>query len=84
VRHLRPERLDELAPLLTELRNVNALQERTPGHFYLGSRGFLHFHEDGDVIYADVKLDGEAFDRLRVTSVAQQNKLIAKVRRAVQ
>jgi hypothetical protein len=83
VRHLRPERIDELAGLLAQLRSIDALQERTPGHFYFRSRGFLHFHEDDDAIYADVKLDGRAFSRVRVQTQAERSKLMAAVRRAV-
>ena len=32
--------------------------EKSPGVFYRSRRAFLHFHEDGDDIYADVRLDG--------------------------
>ena len=83
MRHARPEDLARLAPLLDELRTVDGLVERTPGSFYRRSKGFLHFHVDGDDVYADVKLDGLTFERCRATTKAEQRKLVRAVRRAL-
>jgi hypothetical protein len=65
------------------LRRVDGLQERSPGIFYVRSRAFLHFHEDGDDIYADIRLDGDGFDRRRVTTRREQTALVGVVRRAL-
>jgi hypothetical protein len=83
LRHITPARLHELEPLLLRLRGVAALTERRPGGFYLGSRAFLHFHEHHDGLYADVRLDGIDFERMRVTTRAEQSKLVAAIRRCV-
>jgi hypothetical protein len=83
MRHLTPGRLPDIDGLLAELRRVDGLQERTPGIFYVRSRAFLHFHEDGDDIYADVRLDGNDFDRRRVTTRREQTALVGAVRRAL-
>ena len=83
MRHITPARLPDIDRLLGELRSVDGLQERTPGVFYVRSRAFLHFHEDGDDIYADVRLDGDDFDRRLVTTRREQQALVSTVRRAL-
>jgi hypothetical protein len=85
MRHARGEDLDRLEPLLTQLRGLDGLGlvERTPGAFYRKSKGFLHFHIDGDDIYADVKLTGPEFDRVRATTKREQQALLASVRRVL-
>jgi hypothetical protein len=81
MRHITSGRLDELEPLLGGLRELDALTERKRGVFYRGSKAFLHFHEDGDDdYYADVKLDGVMFERLRVTTKSEQARLVRLVR----
>ena len=82
MRHAIQQDLDRLAALLAELRNLRQLRERKRGYFSRGSRAFLHFHEDGGDLYADVKLDG-AFRRMRVTSPGEQADFLAQVQRAV-
>jgi hypothetical protein len=82
VRHASPATLDELAPLLAELRTVDGLVEKRPGVFYRRSRAFLHFHEDPSGLYADVRLEGNDFERLRVSTRTEQRALLRKVRRA--
>lgn len=83
MRHARASDLDQLEPLLTQLRGIDGLVERTPGAFYRKSKGFLHFHIDGDDVYADAKLTGDEFDRVRVTTKREQQALVAAVRRAL-
>jgi hypothetical protein len=83
MRHITPGRLAEIDGLLAELRRVEGLQERSTGVFYVRSRAFLHFHEDGDDVYADVRLEGDDFDRRRVTTPREQAALVGAVRRAL-
>lgn len=84
MRHARPDDLVLLEPLLEQLRGFDQLVERTPGSFYRKSKGFLHFHIDGDDIWCDVKLTGSSFGRVRVTTEAEQRKLVSEVRRALE
>ena len=77
------EDLDRLEPLLAELRALPQLRERKRGSFSRGSRAFLHFHEDAGDLYVDVRLDS-TFQRMRVTSQADQADFLARVRAAVQ
>jgi hypothetical protein len=81
VRHITAERLAAIDDLLAELRTVDGLAERSPGVFYRRSRAFLHFHEDGDDIYADVRLEGADFDRRRVSTRREQQALLTAVGR---
>jgi len=63
MKHAGADTLHRLAPLLQRLRAIPGLTERKPGIFYLRASAFLHFHEDPAGIFADVKLDGVAFER---------------------
>ena len=80
MRHATPETLDRLEPLLTQLRLVVGLRERTRGTFYLKSRAFLHFHEDPGGDFADLKQDG-VWRRLGVSSAVDRRALLRAVRR---
>jgi hypothetical protein len=82
VRHATQDDLDRLEDLLADLRALRELRERKRGHFSLRSAAFLHFHEDSGDFYADVKLDG-SFQRMPVTSRAEQLAFLGRVRDAV-
>ena len=83
MRHITPARIPDIASLLEEVRNVDGLTEKKPGTFYKKSSGFLHFHEHGDDIYADVKLTGSTFERRRVTTKTEQRALVRDIRRTL-
>ena len=77
--------LARISPLLEDLRSRTVLREVRPGVFTLQSRAFIHFHDDDDGIFADVRL-AEAFVRMPVTSRSEQADLLeaaqGKVREA--
>jgi hypothetical protein len=79
VRHATDEDLDHVPALLTELRTLPQLRERKRGYFSRGSRAFLHFHEDAGDMYVDVRL-GDSFERMRVTTAAEQAVFLGRVR----
>ena len=81
VRHATAAALDRLDPLLDELREVLALRERSRGVFYKGSKAYLHFHEEGDELFADVRV-GSDFERVNVTTAKGRDELLAHVRAA--
>ena len=72
MRHARGPALDQIEDVLGRLRRSPELREKSRGVFYRKSRAFLHFHEHGDDLYADVRqADGE-YLRLRVTTTAER------------
>lgn len=79
MKHAGAATLALLEPLLRELRMRSSLRERTPGSFYLGSKGFLHFHEDPAGLFADVKLNGLTFERLQVTTASDRSELLRRI-----
>jgi hypothetical protein len=81
VKHVTAAGLDQLDDMLCQLRGVEGLREKTRGVFCRGSRAFLHFHEDPSGLYADVRLSTE-FERMRVTTKAERNRLLSAVRAA--
>ena len=78
MKHAGPDTLARLSTLLAELRARPVLRERRPGIFELKSRAFLHFHDDPDGIFADVRL-AEGFVRLLVTTRSQQADLLDRI-----
>lgn len=80
MRHARPDDLVPLEELLTSLRELDGLVERSPGTFYRRSQAFLHFHADDAGMFADLKV-GDEFVRYRVTTKAEQRKLLTQARR---
>jgi len=53
--------------VLRQLRQHDALIEKTPGSFYLRSKALLHFHEHPDGIFVDLKENLLTFTRYRAT-----------------
>ena len=78
MRHARAAALEQLEPLLAELRAIGGLQERKPGVFYRRSRAFLHFHEDPSGLHADVRLTDD-FERFRVETERERRELVRRV-----
>lgn len=79
MKHAGPAALDALEPLLARVRALPGLKEKARGTFYRSSRAFLHFHEDPAGLFADVRLDGDDFTRLRVTDFAEQDELMRRI-----
>lgn len=54
MKHARPEDLSGIEPLLTQIRSVNNLKEKQPGHFYFKGTNIVHFHTDNSRIFIDI------------------------------
>jgi hypothetical protein len=77
MKHAGATALDQLDPLITRLRALPGLKEKSRGVFYLKSRAFLHFHEDPKGLFADVRtVDGKDFERLQVDDLEAQEQLV--------
>jgi hypothetical protein len=83
MRHAGAESLNRLEPLLVRLRALEGVTERGRGVFYRKSRAFLHFHEDPSGLHADLRCDGDAFQRSRVETEIERNALFEAVRAAL-
>ena len=57
---------------MDQLRKKADLTEKKPGIFCRKALAFLHFHEDEDGLFADVKV-GTKFQRHRVSIRAEQS-----------
>ena len=79
MKHADTAALARLGPLLGELRALLGLREKQPGIFYRGSRAWLHFHEDGALLWADLKQD-RVWLRLPASLAEEQHALTARVR----
>ena len=83
MKHAGKETLTKIEPILKYLRQIPGTVERTPGCFYRGSSGFAHFHEDPAGIFADVKLNGKSFVRLRVSTKREQTQFLKAVKESL-
>ena len=83
MKHAGPAALDALEPLLARVRALPGLKEKARGTFYRSARAFLHFHEDPAGLFADVRLAGDDFTRLRVTDFAEQDELMRRLEAAL-
>jgi uncharacterized protein (TIGR00251 family) len=79
MKHAGANTLAALEPLLLRVREHAALAERPPGSFYRKSKAYLHFHDDPSGIYADIKLSGTEFTRVRVTTAPEQERLLSLI-----
>jgi hypothetical protein len=70
--------LDRIAPLLEALRAHPALREVRPTVFQLNDRDFLHFHDEPEGIFADVRLTKGSV-RLPVSSPSEQLELLERI-----
>ena len=84
MKHAGEAALDDLEPLLGALRKLPRLTEKKRGIFYVGSKAFLHFHEDPAGPFADLKtsLEGD-YERFRVRTAAERARLVTLARRAL-
>lgn len=75
------EALQKLLPVLRQLREIKGVQETKPGIFYARRDAFIHFHDEGGVLHADLKKPGgSGFDRYPLDTPAQQRKLVDDAR----
>jgi hypothetical protein len=82
MKHAGPEALDQLEPILLEIRRLDGLREKKRGSFYRGSSGFLHFHEDPAGFFADLKI-GDDYERFPINSKTQTETFLRRARAAL-
>ncbi len=78
MKHAGEQALDQLEPLLKELRVLPGMVEKKRGVFYRKSKAFLHFHEDPKGLFADLRdAAGDDFDRFDVTGEPGRAEFVA-------
>ena len=78
MKHAGSDALDQLEPLLAQLRGLGGMVEKKRGVFYRKSQAFLHFHEDPQGLFADLReATGADFERFDVTAAAGRERLLA-------
>ena len=82
MKHAGAAALDALEPVLTQIRALEGLKEKSRGAFYRKSKGFLHFHEDPAGMFADLK-KGDDFVRMPINTRAEIAALIRETKRAL-
>ena len=82
MKHARPGALDQLEPILEEIRRLEGVREKKRGSFSCRSVGFLHFHEDPAGFFADLKV-GDDYLRLPINSKAQTRIFLRRAASAV-
>jgi hypothetical protein len=81
MKHAGPDALNELEPLLQDLRALSGLTEKKRGVFYRRGKAFLHFHQDSEGLFADLRFAGEGdFERFRVMTPAERKRFMSLVR----
>lgn len=83
MKHATTETIAKLEPLLNRIRKFRELKEKKPGIYYYKFNAFLHFHEDGNQVYADIKLIPPNFERFPASTSEQQDQLISLIQRKI-
>jgi hypothetical protein len=81
IKHAGPVALDQLEPLLSQIRRIPDLKERSRGVFYRKGKAHLHFHEDPVGLFADLR-QGEDFVRFDVSDAKGRKTLLATAKPA--
>jgi hypothetical protein len=82
MRHARADALDALEEVLSEIKKLPGVVEKSRGVFYRRSRAFLHFHEDPTGLHADVRMRRD-FERHRVESDDERRAFVSLVANAI-
>jgi hypothetical protein len=82
MKHAGAEALDQLEPILEEIRRLGGLKEKKRGAFYHRSSGFLHFHEDPAGFFADLKT-GDDYVRFPINTKTQTRTFLSSAAAAL-
>jgi hypothetical protein len=82
MKHAGPQAIDELEPILREIRKIEGLTEKKRGTFYCRGNAMLHFHEDPAGFFADLKIDGK-FVRLPVNTKREEAEFLRRAATAL-
>lgn len=75
---MKDSTLETLAPLLRVLRGNPILEEVRPTAFHLDAQDFIHFHEEPEGLFADVRLS-KGRVRMPVSTRSEQAELLERI-----
>lgn len=76
-----PDALKLLLPVLRQLREIKGVQELRPGVYQVRRDAFIQFLDEGGALFAELKKPGgSGFDRLPLSTAADQRKLVDEAR----
>ncbi|MBD1824135.1 hypothetical protein H6F51_16790 [Cyanobacteria bacterium FACHB-DQ100] len=78
MKHADSKALDRLEELLVKLRQYQGLKEKKRGIFYWKSNAFLHFHQNHDQLFADLRI-GSDWERFPVNTQLEQETFLTQV-----
>jgi hypothetical protein len=82
MKHAGAIALNTISHLLAALRRYSCLKERRAGVFYLKSAAFVHFHEDAQGMFADVRLVA-GWQRMPVTTKTQARYFLREIEKTL-
>jgi len=82
MKHAGENALDNLEPVLQDLRGFAGVREKKRGVFYRRSAAFIHFHEDPAGVFADVRIAGR-WTRLPVNTAEERDRFRSVVSEAL-
>ena len=72
---MRQQTIEALSILLNFLRSYEILNEVKPTNFHLNGKGFIHFHDEPDGLWADIFLSKGRL-RMPVNTASEQADVI--------
>lgn len=82
MKHASPDTIQSISKYLNNIRNIQTLKEKKEGIFYKGTLAFIHFHEDNNKIFADLKINKE-WQRFSVNNDNEWNDFFYKIKECV-
>ena len=80
---MRQETIEALSILLNFLRSNEILNEVKPTNFHLNGKGFIHFHDEPDGLWADIFLSKERL-RMPANTASEQADVIGTIEPALE
>jgi hypothetical protein len=75
MKHAGPEALNALSDLIIAIQS-RGVKQRRPGVFYRSGKAWMHFHEDGAGLFADIRVGAE-WQRFLVSSADERATFLA-------
>lgn len=78
MKHASSETIKSIEQYLVNIRKLKNLKEKKEGTFYKKSSAFLHFHEDKELLFADLKINNQ-WQRFSLNNQHEWDNLISHI-----